>query len=483
MTETEYAPASEISAPVDPQISGLLKSSKIHYLPNSYTTSDDQSDEEDSAPSWKDLFTLDKKGNVEQTIRNVTLVLENDERLKYRIRYNELTTGIEIDGQLPWRKSTTYASSCWSGSDDSGIRGFLEAEYGLKRRTAIEDALINVSQSTSFHPIREYLSRVSWDGIPRMETLLVDYLGAIDEPYVRAVTRKTLVAAAARIIQPGCKFDYVLVLSGLQGVGKSGLIRTLTHDPAWFSDSLTSLEGKYGMEQLQGKWLIEFGEMFVTNKTKHDAAKAFISKQDDSFRPAYGRKPSIYKRQCTFIGSTNERQFLSDPTGNRRFWPVYVGETKSTGSWVDLAPEIVDQIWAEALVTWQNGEPLFLVPEMEAEANRRQRQASKVVDKAEMVREFLDMPIPHRWSKMNLSEKRDFYDNPSTYALEVMILRKYASVAVIRDEFYKAAHPELKLPSDNDIRGLLRQLPGWRERDKKVNIPGYGSVRGFVRCA
>ncbi len=190
--------------------------------------------------------------------------------------------------------------------------------YGITNAKKITDAFLLTADSNRFHPVRNYLNSLKWDGQKRLETLFIDYLGAEDTAYVRAVTRKVLTGAVARVYEPGIKFDYALVLVGPQGIGKSEIISRL--GCGFSSDTLTTLQGKEAYEQIQSFWLIELGELSALKKAEVETIKLFISKKEDAFRQAYARYTGRYPRQCIFIGTTNNDEFLKDQTGNRRFY-------------------------------------------------------------------------------------------------------------------------------------------------------------------
>ena len=189
--------------------------------------------EEKPESDWRGKLKITEKGALAQTIENTVTILKNDPKLKGCLALNEMEHNIVTLRPLPWRK--TKGASQWVDADDAALRYYLERVYGLTGKDRIFDAVNVVAQEQSFHPVRDYLEGCAWDGVPRVETLLVDYLGAEDNPYTRAVTRKTLVAAVARVFRPGCKFDYMLTLRGRQGLGKSALIAKL--GGKWFSDS------------------------------------------------------------------------------------------------------------------------------------------------------------------------------------------------------------------------------------------------------
>ena len=240
---------------------------------------------------------------------------------------------------------------------------------------------------------------------PRIDTLLIDYFGADDNPYVRAVTRKILCAAVRRINEPGIKFDHILVLNGPQGIGKSTFISKLGME--WYSDSLSisDMNDKTAAEKLQGYWIQEIGELAGIRKADIDKVKAFISRQDDKYRASYGRRVSPHPRQCVFFGTTNaENGFLRDITGNRRFWTVRTPGTGILKPW-DLTQDDVDQLWAEALHLADQGEKLFLSHELEEYARIEQVASMEHDDREGLVADYLDLPLPVNWSELSLYDR------------------------------------------------------------------------------
>ena len=423
---------------------------------------------------WTELLKVTATGAIAQTIDNIVIILTHDPKLADRIALNEMEHNIVTLSSLPWR--TVKGSSQWVDTDDAALRYYLEKTYGLAGKDRIFDAVNVVAQQRAFHPVREYLDGLAWDEEPRLDTLLIDYLGAEDNAYTRAVTRKALVAAVARIYRPGCKFDHMLTLRGAQGLGKSSLIAKLGGD--WFSDSFTTLQGKESYEQVLGVWIMEVGELAGLKKAEVEQIKLYISKQVDRFRPAYGRRTQEFPRQCIFVASTNETQFLRDTTGNRRFWVVDTPEEPTKDIWDDLTPEIVDQVWAEAVERFRHGEKLYLTRELEAVARRVQESYEEENPRTGLVAEYLDRLLPEDWDERDLYSRRGWLETNSTGTQKrttVCTMEIWAeALGCNPDKFDRYAGKE--------IRDIMTQIKGWRYRgDNKKSIPPYGRQRYYER--
>ena len=296
---------------------------------------------------WVQALEINPRtGKPAATVDNVFLILTHDPRLKGRYYYDEFRARPIVCGALPWDTSSHRVSASWLDTDDAGLRWLLERDYKIDSAPKVRDAVDLAIDSNKIHPVRDYLHSLEWDGQPRAEMLFIDYLGAEDSRYTRAVTRKALIGAVARILRPGCKHDHMLVLVGPQGCRKSTTLAKLGKQ--WFSDSLYTMTGKDAYEQLQGNWIIELAEMAATRKAEIEQIKQFVSKQEDTYRAAYARRTQSHPRQCAFFGTTNDDEFLRDPTGARRFWPVTVTKAGCVNG-DKLTPEIVDQIWAEVV--------------------------------------------------------------------------------------------------------------------------------------
>lgn len=431
---------------------------------------DDDLEEEND---WRGQLKITKDGSVASTIDNVVQILEHDGRLAGILVYDEMQHSIITTAPLPWRAEP----GAWSDADDAALRFFLEKTYGLSGKDKIFDAVNVVAMNHRIHPVRDYLSSLAWDGVKRVDTLLIDYLGAKDSAYTRAVTRKAMAAAVARIIRPGCKFDYMLTLRGRQGLGKSALIRKL--GGKWFSDSFSTVQGKEAYEQVLGNWIIEIGELAGMKRAEAETIKLFISKQVDRFRPAYGRRTQEFPRQCIFIGTTNESQFLRDATGNRRFWVVDTPNDAARDLWEDLTLETVDQIWAEAVQIYQAGEDLYLTGDLEAEARRIQAAYEEESPKAGLIQAYLDRLLPEDWDTMDLIARRTWLESDAEGVRPRDIV---CSVEVYAEAL--GGNPErLDRYAIKEINDIMCKLPEWRRADNTITIRPYGRQRYYRREA
>ena len=423
---------------------------------------------------WRSKLKVTEKGALAQTIENVVIILNNDPKLAGRLALNEMEHNIVTLSSLPWRD--IHSTSQWVDADDAALRYYLERVYGLSGKDRIFDAVNVVAQEHRFHPVRDYLDGCEWDGEPRVETLLVDYLGAEDSAYTRAVTRKALVAAVARISRPGCKFDYMLTLRGKQGLGKSALIAKL--GGRWFSDSFTTMQGKEAYEQVHGVWIMEVGELAGMRKAEAETIKLYISKQVDRFRPAYGRRMQEFPRQCIFIGTTNESQFLRDTTGNRRFWVVDTPNAPAKDMWEELTPEVVAQVWAEAVQMYRKGEKLYLSKSLEAEARAIQEEYEEENPRAGLVAEYLERLLPEGWEDLDLYTRRQWLETDAAGTVQ----RERVCTMEIWAEALGGNPDKFDRYAGKEIREIMARMPGWRSKGNKLKtFKPYGRQRYFER--
>lgn len=434
-------------------------------------------DEEDPEAWKKKLEYEDKSLQLKNTLRNLTLILENDPKLK-DIVFNQHLDGMEIKGSVPWK----HPSKFWRDADDAQLISYVDENYGTFSQRNFDIAVAKVTDDRSYHPIREFLQALpEWDKVERVDTLLIDYLGAADNKYVRAVTRKTLCAAACRVLNPGCKFDTMLVLNGSQGIGKSTLIAKLGGE--WFSDSLSlnDTKDKTAAEKLQGYWILEIGELAGLRKAEVETLRSFLSRQNDIYRASFGKRTTPHPRQCVFFGTTNaESGYLRDTTGNRRFWPVKTFGGGSKRSW-DVTQEDVLQIWAEVMHYVKAGEKLYLDPEVEALAKAEQREAMESDEREGLVREYLEALLPDNWDEMDTFERRNFLDGTGKADIgkKGTIRRTQVCNMEIWCECFGKERSNLKRADSNELSGILVKL-GWVRLDRKERVANYGPQFIFV---
>ena len=426
--------------------------------------------------TWIEQLEANTKGEYNNSATNINLIVQNDKYLKGAFKLNMFDAKRYILRSVPWRK--IEAEEPMRDVDYSGVRNYIECVYGIVSSQKIDDALALDVEKHSFHPIQEYLNSLKWDEVPRVDTLLIDYFGAADNSYTRAAIRKTLCAAVTRVFHPGAKFDMVLVLVGKQGTYKSTFVRKLGMD--WFSDTFSTFQGKESFEQLRGAWLVEMAELSGLKKAEVETIKQFISKCDDMYRPAYGRTVETYKRQCVFFGTTNDSDFLHDPSGNRRFNPVNIDFDKATKSVKDdLTQDEVDQIWAEAYYLVKQGEKLYFDDEESELAKESQVEHSAVDERAGLVEKYLERLLPKDWDKKDLYDRRSWLDDPLAEAGSVQ--RDFVCTAEIWCECLGKDKNDMTRYNTKDINSLMASLPNWEFVSSTKNFPIYGKQRFYKR--
>jgi len=428
---------------------------------------------------WEKQLELEKDGAVSDTYENFVIIAMNDSILR-KVAYNELRDTLDIRGEVPWER----IKAGWSKSDEVGLYGYLSRIYGLYSPTKADNAIKYAADKRRFHPIKDYLDGLPpWDGVPRIETLLIRCMQAEDSCYVRTVTRKTFAAAVARICKPGTKFDSVLVFDGAQGIGKSSLFKDLVGDE-YYSEtlSLTDMDDKSGAEKLQGFWVVEIPEFAGMKKADIEKVKAFISTSDDKYRPSYGKVVESHPRQCIIIGSVNgERGYLRDITGNRRFWIVKVWQEEQIKRW-HFTNDERDQIWAEAKAIWESGEKLYLEGELIKYAELAQRDAMEADERQGLVEEYLDLLIPVNWDGMDIYKRREFMrdaDDPTRP--DGTVQREYVTNPEIWCECFGRRADELKTADSYALAAIMMRVSGWERSNERRKIPIYGRQRVYKR--
>jgi predicted P-loop ATPase len=391
-----------------------------------------------------------------QCAENIATVIRQDEDLAGKIKYDLISYAPKYFGQLPWRKPGDTMGE-WDDFDDSNLRAYLDTNFGLKNKGDYDDGFNIVLNENKFNPIIDYLEALpEWDGIPRIENLLFDFLGVPKDDYSLAVMNLFMQGAINRAYHPGCKFDYMLVIVGEQGIGKSTFLRELALNEMWFDDNFNTVEGNQAIERLRGKWILELAELLAVKKQKEvESIKAFITAQVDNYREPYARRTTARKRCCVFAATTNDYTFLTDRTGNRRYMPVTADKRNRLRTLFD-EPDYIHrffrQAWAEALHIYKTERPrLVLSKNIAEEAIKRQQNYLEEDPWVGIIQLYLDNTMLDKVCAMNIW------------------------------------HEALKNDSDpkrhesNRIHTIMRnEVVGW-EYNGKSRCGEYGSQRAYVR--
>lgn len=419
-----------------------------------------------------------KQGIPESDVFNCLVILKHDPELKGKVGLDEFAHRLVVLGDLPWRSKDEIPY--WTDTDDACLRNYFATKYLIKGKGIIDDALQEVTQDNKFHPVRQYLTGLTWDGECRVDTLFIDYIGAEDTEYIKAVTRKWMCGAVARVMEPGVKFDTAIVLYGSQGLGKSLILERLGRK--WFNNSLVDIKTKDALEQIQGSWINELAELAPTYKNDNEIVKAFISRTSDRFRSPYGRRTEEYPRQCVFAGSTNNLMFLKDRTGNRRFWPITGDKDRKTKNSWDIPPDIIDQLWAEAFIYWAEGEPLVLEGELEEEALRIQLSHTEGGELVGLIEEYLEMLLPEDWESMDIYDRRDYVANYGDDNHCGSVPRERVCALEIWCEVLGGERKNLQNAKAREIIDILQTIRGWSPYAKGTGKARFGRLYGPQRA-
>ena len=301
-------------------------------------------------------LTATEKGQPVNTIENFRTVFCRDPRLVGAIRLNLLTDRVDIVGDLGWHRSTAALTD----TDINYLLLYFEQNYGLTSEKKLRSALSIVANENAYHPIRDVLNGLVWDGTPRIRSCLHHFLGAEESDYVEEMLKHFLLGAIRRVFHPGSKYEELLCLVGGQGAGKSTFFRFLAIEDEWFSDDLKKLDDDKVFQKLQGHWIIEMSEMLATSSAKSiEEVRSFISRQKETYRTPYESQPKDRPRQCVFGGSSNTMDFLPlDRAGNRRFLPIRISQGQAEVHILEdeeASRAYLLQVWAEAMAIYRSG--------------------------------------------------------------------------------------------------------------------------------
>lgn len=385
--------------------------------------------------------------NPQLTIENFLSILENDPLLKDYLLYNELSNAPECISSGEIRR--------WKDEDDSWLRGYIEQNYCIYSPQKLDDALRVRFNQRRYHPVREKIQSITWDGKPRIKRFLIEWLKVDDCPYSEEVSRLIFAGGIHRAFNPGCKFEDMAVLIGKkQGEGKSTIIRWLAMDDKFFRE-VNEIDGQRGVEAVEGGWICEVSELLALKRTKEvEAAKSYFSRQTDTYRKPYDKRVTENPRQCIFIGTTNTAEFLTDKTGNRRYYPV---ECNSSGR--DLfehkaeIQEYIEQCWAEAYALYQKGElPPVLDKSILPEAQYRQECALEDDYRAGMIKAYLD----------------DKAEGESVCIIELW-----------QEALGESFKPTRK--DSNELALIMQSVPGWIKMPSVQRTSRWGVQRCWVK--
>lgn len=442
----------------------------------------------ETAPeNWMSLCSKSPStGNICKDPDNVKIALEYDPLLKNRLINDTFAHRLQGICPLPWEARKNKPAGTvfkWEDKDDNGLALYIKRVLGFYAPNITAAGLLEFSGEIEFNPVQEYLKSCKWDGVPRLDTLFIDYLGAADNLYTRAVTRKAFTAAVARAMTPGCKYDNMVILSGPQGIGKSTLLSIMAGD--WFNDSIRTFEGKDASELLQGTWLVEVAELDAFRGSDVSRIKQFLSVRTDKFRKAYGRNTGEYPRSCVFFGTTNASEYLRDKTGNRRFWPIDTSVQPATKNIFNQLQNERDQLWAEAFVRWQAGEPLYLEGEVKKIAEEYQEGHRETSAREATVLGFISKNVPEDWSKWPLDKRRMYWGGITTNDVSKpinLVPRDRVCALEVWCEAFGGSIKEYNTREASEINSVIAASGEWERSNGPIHIGGgYSKQRGFYR--
>ena len=449
--------------------------------------------QDDIDAHWIAELRTTKAGKVLNNIFNLTLILANDPEFEGLLGFNEFTGTIEKVRKPSWE---TVLLKDFSDRDASEIRTRIDARYDCTFSSKnLDDAIVTEARRKTFNPVKEYIEKEEWDGVPRIGALLMEYFGVPDEPpYTAEIMELFFAGAVSRIYKPGCKFDFVLTVIGAQGIGKSTFFRKLAEE--FFTDSLTSLDSKDDIQIISDNWLIELGELAAAKRTDITKQKSFLSRTEDVYRKPYEKNNVRMKRHCIFVATTNEYKPLKDETGGRRWLYAISDKDGRTKSVFDGSLEkVLAQIWGEAMhlykTRYKYGNWLDLSEEAQKIAREKQNNAKADDPMRDDIELYLDIPIPADFYEWGAAEKRNYIQGElqgeeglfQKEHKELMPREKVTSREIMQELFnFQVGSTDMRSMSVSKKIGMImnNSMPEWKS--STVRITGFDKpIQGFKR--
>lgn len=394
------------------------------------------------------ILMLNSQGDAEATTDNYINIMKEDPKISQFFGFDSFSKQyIYFDENGNYR--------LWGDSDDAKLRSYIEKEYGIYHLQKYYDAFNCVAMLHQYHPIKAIIENEDWDGVPRIDRFMADILKAEDDDYSREVSRMIFYGGINRIYKPGCKFDYMPIFIGKQAAGKSSIISWLAIDDTYYKD-ISNIEGKDGMNNLDGAWICEMAELLAMVKTKDvESLKAYITRTNDKYRKPYDRRVSENPRQCIFIGTTNDVTFLTDKTGNRRYLPI---EIHSSGR--DLYANEIEirkyilQCWREALYLLKNKKTYLVIPQSYLDIVER-HQSDAVMD---------DPRLGLIVSYLDNKEIGDFVCGIELFT-----------------NCFNGLKKNFTMSESKEISRIMSMQKDWKKIDDRKYVDAYGQQRGWIK--